>query len=92
MRAKPMIAVFALLSAGGAAASETTTYSYDAKGRLTAVYHSGGPNNGISSTYAFDRADNRTLTVTTGAWLDSGARPVVVTPLRAGSVIPLPGL
>lgn len=48
-------------------ASETVTYTYDARGRLVAVVHSGTVNNGISTTYTSDAADNRTLVVTTGA-------------------------
>lgn len=42
-----------------AGATETITYTYDAKGRLTGATHNGSVNNGIASIYAFDRADNR---------------------------------
>src|SRR5438128_1369898 len=48
-------------------ASETITYSYDALGRLVTVARSGTVNNGVSSSYTYDQADNRTnVTVTTG--------------------------
>lgn len=67
-----------------ASASETVTYSYDAKGRLTQVLHSGGPNDGAVAAYSFDAADNRTSVTTTG--FHSG---VVVVPLNAFTVIPL---
>ncbi len=50
-----------------AMASETITYSYDAKGRLIQVVHSGTVNNGTTATYASDKADNRTRVTVTGA-------------------------
>lgn len=51
-----------------AVASETITYTYDARGRLVAVMHSGTVNNGVQTTYTYDQADNRTnVTVTGGA-------------------------
>lgn len=50
-----------------AAASETITYSYDARGRLVTVVHSGTANNGLQTTYSHDKADNRTNKTTTGS-------------------------
>lgn len=47
-------------------ASETTTYTYDAKGRLVQVIKSGGTNGGTTTTYTLDKADNRTQVTTTG--------------------------
>lgn len=55
------------LAAGIATASETITYTYDAKGRLVSVAHSGSVNNNVVSNYAFDHADNRTIQNVTGA-------------------------
>jgi len=49
-----------------AIASETIVYSYDAKGRLVQVTHSGSVNNGVTTNYTYDRADNRNQVVTTG--------------------------
>jgi|tagenome__1003787_1003787.scaffolds.fasta_scaffold20983488_4 YD repeat-containing protein len=50
-----------LLTATTAArASETITYSYDARGRLKTVSHSGTVNNGKTTTYSLDKADYRT--------------------------------
>ncbi|MEJ7777002.1 MAG: Calx-beta domain-containing protein [Sphingomicrobium sp.] len=50
-----------------ALASETISYSYDALGRLVQVARSGTVNDGVSSIYSYDKADNRTnLTVSTG--------------------------
>jgi hypothetical protein len=40
-------------------AAETTTYSYDAKGRLVTATRSGTIDNNIQSVYAHDNADNR---------------------------------
>ena len=50
-----------------AAATETTTYTYDAKGRLIKVVHSGTVNNGVTVDYTHDDADNRTNVTVTGA-------------------------
>ena len=57
----------ALSWATAAVASETITYSYDARGRLTQVAHSGSVNNGVSTSYSHDKAHNRTNKTTTGA-------------------------
>lgn len=48
-------------------AQETTTYTYDARGRLIAVTRAGGPNNGVAETIAYDPADNRTNVSVTGS-------------------------
>lgn len=53
--------------AGQASATETVTYSYDSRGRLIHVVRSGTVNNGVSTTYQNDKADNRTNKTTTGA-------------------------
>ncbi len=57
----------ALVFALPAHAGETVTYSYDAKGRLVKVVHTGTVNNGVQTTYTHDKADNRKNTTTTGA-------------------------
>jgi YD repeat-containing protein len=61
-----------LVAAGGliaatAYAAETITYTYDARGRLVQVSHSGTINNGVSTTYSHDKAHNRSNKTTTGA-------------------------
>jgi YD repeat-containing protein len=43
-----------------AMASETITYTYDARGRLVKVERSGTVNNNVSASYVYDKADNRT--------------------------------
>ena len=55
--------LIALAIAGIAAmatASETINYSYDARGRLVRVKHSGTVNNNVTANYQYDKADNRT--------------------------------
>ncbi|WP_052208923.1 hypothetical protein [Sphingopyxis fribergensis] len=46
--------------AAPAAAAETVTYTYDAKGRLTKVVRTGTVNNNVTVEYEHDKADNRT--------------------------------
>jgi YD repeat-containing protein len=48
-------------------AGETLAYSYDAKGRLVKVVHSGTVNNNVQTSYSHDKADNRKNTTTTGS-------------------------
>lgn len=48
-------------------AAETITYTYDAKGRLVKVVHTGTINNGVTVDYTHDKADNRTNVKTTGS-------------------------
>ena len=50
-----------------ASASETITYTYDAKGRLVVVTHAGTVNNTVVANYTFDAADNRTNVKVTDA-------------------------
>ena len=51
--------------AAPATAAETVTYVYDARGRLKAVQRTGTVNNNVNTTYALDKADNRTAKTTT---------------------------
>ncbi len=48
-----------LLASAAVRASETITYTYDARGRLVKVVRSGNVNNGSTACYAYDKADNR---------------------------------
>ena len=57
----------ALALVGIASANETITYSYDAKGRLVKVVHTGTVNNNVIANYSYDRADNRTNLNVSGA-------------------------
>ena len=58
--------------AGAACAQETTTYTYDALGRVTGVAKSGGPANGTNSNYTYDAASNRTNVTVSGSPNGSG--------------------
>jgi YD repeat-containing protein len=62
-----VLTMSSLATASSALAAETVTYSYDAKGRLTKVVHSGSVNSGVTTDYSHDNADNRANVKTTGA-------------------------
>ena len=65
---KALLTVSFVCAAGTQAhAGETITYTYDAKGRLVKVVHTGTVNNGVQTTYTHDKADNRKNTTTTGS-------------------------
>ena len=62
------LVVLAGLSAlSSAQATETIKYTYDAKGRLVKVERTGTVNNGVTTTYTHDKADNRANVKTTGS-------------------------
>ena len=48
------------IAALSANASETVTYTYDARGRLVKVVRSGTVNNNVKAEYTYDKGDNRT--------------------------------
>jgi len=52
--------IIAVLAAAAGTASETINYTYDARGRLVQVKHSGTVNNNVTANYQYDKADNRT--------------------------------
>jgi hypothetical protein len=57
--------VLTIFSATHLCATETITYTYDAKGRLKTVVRTGTVNNNVTSTYTHDKANNRkNVTVT----------------------------
>ncbi|WP_207791621.1 Ig-like domain-containing protein [Sandaracinobacteroides saxicola] len=56
-----------ILFAIAAHAGETTTFTYDALGRLVSTSSSGTVNNGLSNTIAYDPAGNRSSYGTSGA-------------------------
>ncbi|MEI9899099.1 MAG: hypothetical protein WDN31_02105, partial [Hyphomicrobium sp.] len=66
------IAVTTLIAAAAAApmggmGNETINYTYDARGRLTNVTHSGSVNNNLTSNYTYDKADNRVTVNVSGS-------------------------
>lgn len=59
------ISAFFVVGSTAALATETITYTYDAKGRLVKVERTGTVNNGVTTQYTHDKADNRVnVTVT----------------------------
>ncbi|GAA0298052.1 hypothetical protein GCM10009087_04830 [Sphingomonas oligophenolica] len=67
LRTKFLLVGIIVAAAAVANAAETVTYTYDAKGRLILVQHSGDVNNNIVANYTFDAADNRKNLKVTGA-------------------------
>jgi hypothetical protein len=67
MRVRALLGVALAMLPIAAQATETVTYTYDAKGRLVQVVHTGTVNNNLTTTYSHDKADNRTNVTTTGA-------------------------
>ena len=61
------LAISGVMAGAAAHATETVTYTYDARGRLVKVVHNGTVNNGQTTDYIHDKADNRTNVKTTGA-------------------------
>ena len=59
-KAKAAFLLSALAIGAVAYASETITYTYDARGRLVRVVHSGSVNNNVTANYSYDKGDNRT--------------------------------
>ena len=68
----------------GPAYAASTTYAYDALGRLVQVTTS----TGVSVTYSYDAAGNRIQVVSAGG--SGGTVNIVVVPLLGGLIIPLP--
>jgi hypothetical protein len=67
-RAERLVIALAIAAAPALAiASETINYTYDAKGRLVKVEHSGSVNNNLVANYAHDKANNRTNLNVTGS-------------------------
>ena len=56
-----------LIAATAANAAEAQKYRYDAKGRLIKVERTGTVNNGVTTEYTHDKADNRIRLKTTGS-------------------------
>lgn len=59
-RDQVLLAILIATIGATALASETITYSYDARGRLVQVQRSGSVNNNVTANYSYDKGDNRT--------------------------------
>ena len=62
-----LITAASLAFGGIAQATETVTFTYDAKGRVVKVERTGTVNNGVTTAYAHDKAENRTNVKTVGS-------------------------
>ncbi|CAM5373745.1 hypothetical protein ACFSUK_16440 [Sphingobium scionense] len=72
------------LGLSAAHAASTTTYAYDALGRLVQASTIGTVNSGVQMNVAYDATDNRMTYQVTGS-----VDKVVVVPLNGLSVIPI---
>jgi RHS Repeat len=61
------LATMILIIPNAAHGAETTTYSYDARGRLIKVIRTGTVNNNVQIVYTHDKANNRKTVVVTGS-------------------------
>lgn len=73
------------LAAGAVHAASTTTYTYDALGRLVQASTTGTVNNGVQMSTTYDAADNRTTYQVIGS-----VSKVIVVPVNGLTVIPVP--
>lgn len=62
-----LLGAIILIGSTASDAAETQKYHYDAKGRLIKVVRSGTINNGVTTEYTHDKADNRSRLKTTGS-------------------------
>ena len=60
------IGITTAAAASAMTASDTIAYTYDARGRLIKVEHSGTINNGVVANYTLDKSDNRVNVKVTG--------------------------
>lgn len=85
MKGLKIFCVFMLASvAGNARAASTTTYTYDALGRLVQASTTGAVNDGVQMSTTYDAADNRTTYKVRGS-----SQKVVVVPLNGFTVLPI---
>jgi large repetitive protein len=83
-----LIASISLLAvATPAITSETMTFAYDARGRLVTVARSGTVNNGLSASYSYDKADNRTNVTVNGSATLPGFAVSDVTVTEGGTAV-----
>ncbi|MFN3818961.1 hypothetical protein [Blastomonas sp.] len=61
------LVLFVTIPLGAARATETITYTYDARGRVIKVERTGTVNNNVNADYTHDKVDNRTNVTVTGS-------------------------
>lgn len=71
-RAASIATLLTVFSASSSQATETTTYEYDAQGRLIKSSKSGGPASGTEKCTSFDPAGNRTNQTVNSSGCSSG--------------------
>lgn len=64
---RTLLAIAFVAAMPGASATETITYTYDAKGRLVKVERSGTVNSNVKVEYSHDKSNNRTNVKVTGS-------------------------
>lgn len=69
-------------------AAETTTYSYDALGRLVLTNVSSGPASGEQTALSYDAAGNRTQSTVTASRSRPPAEAIVVAPINGLTLFP----
>ncbi len=80
------------VAATPALAQGTTTYEYDALGRLVGTTTSGGANDGLGTVYEYDAAGNRKRVEVTGSdGTPGGPSRIIVLPINGFLVIPIKG-
>lgn len=67
LKSAALLGLLASCTASPVFAAESQKYRYDAKGRLVKVERTGTVNNGVTTEYGHDKADNRTRLKTTGS-------------------------
>ncbi|WP_174273357.1 hypothetical protein [Sphingomonas bacterium] len=84
--------IFGAMSLGlaGPACSETRTYTYNARGALTASSVAGGPANGVQASTTYDPAGNRTAYQTSGSSAAPTYKTVIVVPINGLTPIIIP--
>lgn len=84
--------VATVFTASPALAQGTTTYEYDALGRLVGTTTSGGANDGLGTVYEYDAAGNRKRVEVTGSdGSPGGPSRFIVLPINGFLVIPIKG-
>jgi len=61
------IGLLTLLCGALAIATETISYTYDARGRVKSVVRTGTVNSNVQTAYQYDKANNRKVKTTTGS-------------------------